>query len=107
MNKNELINKIAEGASINKTQATQALQTVLESITDTLKEGDKLTLVGFGTFSVSYREARKGINPSTKQPIDISDKAVVKFKPGKELAEVVDNDALRATLKKEKAKKKK
>lgn len=102
MNKSELIHQIAENASLSKNQASAALNATLEALTDALKEGDKITLVGFGTFSVGYRASRKGINPATQKSIEISDKAVVKFKPGSELAKTVDNDALRAELKKKK-----
>lgn len=90
MNKGELINKIVEDASITKGQATEALSAVLNAVTDTLKDGDKLSLVGFGTFSVNHRPERKGINPRTKEPITIKAKNVVKFKAGKELSESIN-----------------
>ncbi len=90
MNKGDLINKIAEGADISKAQATSALNAVLESITGELKGGGKVTLIGFGTFSVSHREARTGRNPQTGASIEIPAKNIVKFKPGKELADTVN-----------------
>lgn len=100
MNKGDLINKIAEDASLTKTQATDALNAVLDAVTDSLKSGDKVTLVGFGTFSLSYREARTGRNPrKPNETIDIPSKVVAKFKPGKELSGAVDSDELKASMK--------
>lgn len=90
MNKGDLINKVAESASLTKAQATTAVNTVLDSIGETLTKGDKVTLIGFGTFSVSKREARTGRNPQTGESITIAAKASVKFKPGKELADSVN-----------------
>lgn len=90
MNKGDLINKIAESANLSKSQATDALAAVLDGIADALKDGDKATLIGFGTFSVSKREARTGRNPQTGETIQIAAKNVVKFKPGKELSESVN-----------------
>lgn len=89
MNKGDLVNKIAESAKLTKAQAGDALNAVLESIEGALKEGDKVTLIGFGTFSVSKREARSGRNPQTGATINIEAKNVVKFKPGKELSDSV------------------
>jgi len=86
MNKGDLINKIAEDAGLTKTQASAALEAVTDGVTSTLAKGDKLTLVGFGTFSVSKRAARKGRNPQTGKEISIAAKNVVKFKPGKDLS---------------------
>jgi DNA-binding protein HU-beta len=90
MNKGDLINKIAESANLSKAQATDALNAVLDGVTDSLKSGDKVTLIGFGTFSVSHREARSGRNPQTGETIQIAAKNVVKFKPGKEITEAVN-----------------
>ena len=90
MNKGDLVNKIAESAKITKAQATDALNAVLDGISGALKEDDKVTLIGFGTFSVSKREARTGRNPQTGDAIQIDAKSVVKFKPGKELADSVN-----------------
>ncbi len=89
MNKGELINKIANDAGLTKTQAAAALDAVTDGVTSTLAKGDKLTLVGFGTFSVNQRAARKGRNPQTGKEINIPAKKVVKFKAGKELTDRV------------------
>ena len=86
MNKTELIAKIAEGAGLSKVDAKKALNATLEAITESVKAGDKVALIGFGTFAVTERPARKGINPATKQTITIPAKKVVKFKAGAELA---------------------
>lgn len=90
MNKGDLINKVAESAGISKAQATDALNAVLDGVTEALKDGDKVTLIGFGTFSVSRREARSGRNPQTGETIQIAAKNVVKFKPGKEISDAVN-----------------
>ena len=87
MNKAELINKIAEDSGITKTQANVALDSFVEAVTKTLKGGGKVTLVGFGTFSVSKRAARNGRNPQTGQIIKIKAKKVAKFKAGKALSD--------------------
>ena len=86
MNKTDLTAKIAEGAGLTKVDAKKALDATLDAITAAVKAGDKVALIGFGTFSVANRPARKGINPSTKKPIDIPAKSVVKFKAGADLA---------------------
>lgn len=86
MNKAELVAQIAEDAEITKTQANAALDSFTDAITKTLKKGDKVTLVGFGTFSVSKRAARTGRNPQTGEAIKIKAKKVARFKAGKELA---------------------
>jgi DNA-binding protein HU-beta len=86
MTKAELITKIAEDAGLTKATAGTALESFLEAVTKTLKSGDKLTLVGFGTFSVSKRAARKGRNPFTGEEIKIKAKKVAKFKASKELS---------------------
>ena len=86
MTKAELVSKIAEDAGITKIAATAALDSFLDGVTKTLKAGDKLTLVGFGTFSVSKRAARVGRNPFTGQEIKIKAKKVAKFKASKELS---------------------
>lgn len=89
MNKGDLVTKIAEDAGLSKAQAGDALNSVLDSVVGTLKKGDKVTLVGFGTFSVSKRSARTGRNPQTGAEIKIPAKNVVKFKAGKEFASAV------------------
>lgn len=86
MNKAELVSKMAEDAGITKTQATTALESFVEAITKTLKSGDRFTLTGFGTFSVTKRAARKGRNPQTGEVIKIKARKVAKFKAGKELS---------------------
>ena len=86
MNKTELIEKIAAGAGLSKVDAKKALDATVATIKDALVAGDKIQLVGFGTFSVNERPAREGINPSNKQKIQIPAKKVAKFKPGAELA---------------------
>jgi DNA-binding protein HU-beta len=89
MNKAELITKIAADAGITKTQANDALDSFVTAVTKTLKGGGKVTLVGFGTFSVTKRAARNGRNPQTGAVIKIKAKKVAKFKAGKELASKV------------------
>ena len=86
MNKAELIAKIADDAGITKVQANATLGAFVDAVTKTLKKGDKVTLVGFGTFSVSKRAARNGRNPQTGAVIKIKAKKVAKFKAGKELS---------------------
>ncbi len=86
MNKTELINAIAEKAGLSKADAKKALDAFICSVEGTLAKGDKLTLVGFGTFAVAEKAARTGINPATKAAINIPAKKVVKFKAGAELA---------------------
>ena len=89
MNKTELINAISEKSGLNKTQAKDALEATVEAIAAALANGDKVALVGFGTFSVTEKAAREGINPSTKEKIQIPAKKVVKFKAGADLANKV------------------
>jgi len=86
MTKAELITKIAEDAGITKVAAVAALDAFMDGVTKTLKKGDKLTLVGFGTFSVSKRAARIGRNPFNGETIKIKAKKVAKFKASKELS---------------------
>jgi DNA-binding protein HU-beta len=86
MNKAELISAIAENSGLSKVDSKKALDAFLGCVADTLKAGDKIALVGFGTFSVVNKAARTGINPATKKPIEIAAKKVVKFKAGAELA---------------------
>jgi len=86
MNKAELIAKIADDTGITKTQANETLDSFIEAVAKTLKGGGKVTLVGFGTFSVSKRAARNGRNPQTGAVIKIKAKKVAKFKAGKELS---------------------
>ena len=90
MNKTELIDKIAQGAGMTKGDAKKALEATVDAIKGALVAGDKVQLVGFGTFAVSEKPAREGINPATKQKIKIAAKKVAKFKAGAELAEAVN-----------------
>ena len=86
MNKTELIEKIAAGAGLSKADAKKALDATVVALKDALVAGEKVQLVGFGTFSVNERPAREGINPATKEKIQIAAKKVAKFKAGAELA---------------------
>lgn len=90
MNKTELINKIAESAGISKADAKKALEATVDTIKEALIAGDKIQLIGFGTFAVSERPAREGINPATKEKIQIPAKKVAKFKAGAELADALN-----------------
>ncbi|MDD5007844.1 MAG: HU family DNA-binding protein [Syntrophorhabdaceae bacterium] len=85
MNKGDLIDTIVKEAKISKASAEKALNTVIDSVGTTLKKGDKVAVVGFGTFSVSRRKARKGRNPQTGKEIKIPAKKVVKFSAGNKL----------------------
>ena len=90
MNKTELVEKIAAGAAITKVDAKKALEAAVAAVKEALIAGDKVALIGFGTFAVSERPAREGINPSTKQKITIKAKKVAKFKAGAELTEALN-----------------
>ncbi len=90
MNKTELIDKIAASAEITKAQAKAALDATTSALKEALIAGDKIQLVGFGTFSVNERPAREGINPATKEKIQIAAKKVAKFKAGAELADALN-----------------
>lgn len=90
MNKTELIDKIAASAGITKDQAKAALNATTNALKNALIAGDKIQLVGFGTFSVNERPAREGINPATKEKIQIAAKKVAKFKAGAELADALN-----------------
>lgn len=89
MNKTELIDAIAEKADLSKAQAKAALETTLESITETLKGGDQVQLIGFGTFKVNHRAARTGRNPQTGAEIQIAAANVPAFVAGKAFKEAV------------------
>ena len=90
MNKTELIAAMAEKADLSKSAAEKALAAFQEAVTDSLKQGDSISLVGFGTFSVSERAARTGRNPQTGAEMEIPAKNIVKFKVGKKLADSVN-----------------
>ncbi|WP_008295531.1 HU family DNA-binding protein [Congregibacter litoralis] len=91
VNKSDLIDAIASAADINKSDAGRALDAVVDSITDTLKKGDQVSLVGFGTFSVKHRAARDGRNPQTGETIKIKASNVPGFKAGKALKDAVNS----------------
>ncbi|NQY09584.1 MAG: HU family DNA-binding protein [Flavobacteriales bacterium] len=89
MNKAELTEAIASAANLSKADAKRALEAVITSTTTSLAKGDRVSLVGFGSFSVSNRAARKGRNPQTGKEINIPAKKVVKFKAGADLSDKV------------------
>ena len=90
MNKADLIDRIASEAGITKTQAGTAVETLVSSVTASLKKSERVALVGFGTFSVSQRKARNGRNPQTGSVIKIAARKVAKFTPGVELKKAVN-----------------
>jgi DNA-binding protein HU-beta len=89
--KAELISAVAENAGLKKVDAEKAVAAFIASVTVALKKGDKLSLVGFGTFTTAKRAARKGQNPQTGKKISIPAATVPKFKPGKTLKEAVNS----------------
>jgi len=90
MNKADLINRVAEDTNMSKTMAAEAINSVIGCIGETLKDGSKVSLTGFGTFTMTNRKARLGRNPQTGAEIQIPSKNVVKFKPGKDLNETIN-----------------
>lgn len=88
MNKTELIAAIAEKSGLTKADSKKALDAFIESVSEEMKKGGKVALVGFGTYSIVEKSARKGINPRTKAVINIPAKKVVKFKAGADLADL-------------------
>lgn len=91
MNKQELITSMAEKTSLNKTNSEKALNAFIESVQEALANGEKVQLIGFGTFETKERAARVGLNPRTKEKIDIPAKKAPAFKPGKEFKEKINN----------------
>ena len=89
MNKQELVSKVASKAGTTKKQAQNVIDAFIEVVTDSLSKDEKVALVGFGTFKVMQRKARKGVNPQTKDIIQIPAKKVPKFVPGKNLRDKV------------------
>ncbi len=89
MTKTELINAVAEKAELTKKDADKAVSAVIDAITESLAKGEKIQLVGFGTFEVRERAAKEGINPATKEKMNIPAKKVPAFKAGKALKDVV------------------
>ncbi len=90
MNKTELVAAMAEQAELSKKDSEKALKAFTDVVSDELKKGEKIQLVGFGTFEVAERAARKGINPKTKEEINIEASKAPKFKPGKALKDEVN-----------------
>lgn len=90
MNKQELIDAIAAESGLSKKDSKEALDALVKTVGETLKKGDNISLVGFGSFSVIQKAARTGKNPQTGKPIQIAAKKAVKFRPGKELADGVN-----------------
>lgn len=89
MNKSQLVSKIADEAKISKATAEKVLASLTKAITQALKKGDTVTLVGFGTFGVTHRKAREGRNPQTGQKIRIPSRKIPRFRPGKALKSAV------------------
>ena len=89
MNKTEFINAVAGKSGLSKVDAKKAVEAFVETVSSELKEGGKVALLGFGSFSVAEKSARKGVNPKTKQPIEIPARKSVKFKAGAELTEII------------------
>jgi DNA-binding protein HU-beta len=90
MNKADLVNSISEQTGLTKTKSNQVLDVMTSIITETLSNGEKVTLVGFGTFTTTDRKARKGRNPKTGEVIEIPAKRVAKFKAGSSLTNTVN-----------------
>ena len=91
MNKSELVAAMADQAELSKKDAEKALKAFVDVVTDELKKGGKIQLVGFGSFEVTQRAAREGINPLTKKPMSIPASKAPKFKAGKSLKETVNS----------------
>lgn len=90
MNKQELINRVAEDCNLSKSEAACAVDAVFSAVTDALREGDSVSMIGFGTFSVKRREARTGRNPRTGEQIQIAASNIPSFKAGKALKDAVN-----------------
>lgn len=90
MNKADLVNEIAKETGLTKTKSSEVVDTIVNAISTSLKKGEKVTLVGFGTFTTSKRSARKGRNPKTGAVINIPGKTVARFKAGSELTKSVN-----------------
>lgn len=89
MNKTDFIGAVAKKAGLSKVDAKKAVEAFIGTVEGAVKKGDKVALLGFGSFTVVKKAARKGVNPKTKKPISIPARKVVKFKPGAKLAKVV------------------
>ena len=90
MNKTDFIGAVAKKADLSKVDAKKAVDAFIQTVEEIVGNGDKVALLGFGTFFVADKAARKGVNPKSKEPIDIPARKVVKFKPGATLAKVVE-----------------
>lgn len=90
MNKADLVNSLAEKTGLTKTKSNEVIDVIVSSVSEALKNGDKVTLVGFGTFTTTQRDARKGRNPKTGETLEIPAKRVAKFKAGTELTKTVN-----------------
>ncbi len=97
MNKADLIERVATDASITKTQAQAAISSLFSGIQGDLKKGGRVTLIGFGTFSVGSRKARTGRNPRTGQPLKIAARRIAKFSPGADLKAAVNRKQMSAS----------
>ena len=91
MNKTDLIKNVAENAEVTKKDAEKAIKAVFEEISQALAEGDKVQIIGFGTFEVRQRKAREGRNPRNNEPIQIEASKTPAFKAGKQLKDLVNN----------------
>jgi DNA-binding protein HU-beta len=91
MNKTDLVNSIAKQTGLSKSKSNEVIDALVSAVTESLSNGEKVTLVGFGTFTTSEREARKGRNPKTGEVINISAKTVARFKAGSDLTKSVNN----------------
>lgn len=89
MNKTEFINSVSEKSGLSKTDSKKAVEAFVETVSNELKAGGKVALLGFGAFSVAEKAARKGVNPKTKATIEIPARKAVKFKPGAELNDMI------------------
>ena len=89
MNKTDLVNAVSAKAGLSKADSKKAFEATIEAITEAIKAGEKVAVIGFGTFAVQERPERQGINPATKEPITIAAKKVVKFKAGAELTDAI------------------
>jgi DNA-binding protein HU-beta len=90
MNKADLVNSLSEKTGLTKTKSNEVVDAIVSTITESLRNGEKVTLVGFGTFTTSKKEARKGRNPKTGETLEIPAKTVAKFKAGSELTKSVN-----------------
>ena len=90
MNKTELANSIAKETGLSKSKSNEVINAFVSAVSESLSKGEKVTLVGFGTFTTSQREARKGRNPKTGEIIKISAKTVARFKAGSDLSKSVN-----------------